>query len=847
MVSEWDAKQLGVHPAISTESAVGPALPELTAYVRRPHDSSLDHAVSRAAGGTSVVAFLIGRSSTGKTRAMWEAVQALPPEWALWHPLSPSPPEAVLAGLGHIGPRTVIWLDEAQLYLDPPGDIGERVAAALRSLLADSGRKPVIVLGALWPAYWDDITREGAAHPHARALLDGTDIAVPSDFSGVSFVAVQQATASDPRLAEAVAASADGQVTQYLAGVPELLSRYHNAPPAARAFIHAAMDACRLGCGPVQPQELLEAAAPAYLTDAEWDAAGDGWAEQGMSWTAVPCKGVPGPLTQVRPRPSPPGLAEARSSPSGGKRAIIRVPAKARPLYRLTDYLDQHGRRIRADHAPPPGFWDSVAEWADPGDQATLGDAAYERGLYRIAAQLRKNAAPWAGSAAVALIEVMSLVDPVDAHPSFWAVECAPLEGPHDVAVLLRKLLTMGAHEQIALLSKRDPAARVALDDADGLVELLQVLREAGDSGQAAVLAHRAAAHAPLHNPVTVSYLLGEMQDMGARDEVTLLLKRDPAAYVSLDDADRLAQLSHKLRAVGDHDQAAALLSRAAADIPLDHPAQVATLLRQLPYLGAPQEAAILVGRNPAAHAPLADTLGVAILLRDLCTGGFSEQIAVLLERHPAANSALANPVGVAILLNELRTLGASEQVEALLRRDLATQVALDNLGGVRLLLSALQDASATGQFTALASRAASDASLHNPLAVTELLDLLQRAGATEEFTSLASRAATDLSLDQPAVISWVLRKLQTARTADQASALASRAAATASLAHPAAAASLLRDLQDMGETHLVDVLRTRLITAGMFSATADFTSRFPFGSEPDGRPATSWGWDDLH
>ena len=41
----------------------------------------------------------------------------------------------------------------------------------------------------------------------------------------------------------------DGQVIQFLAGAPELLARYRNAPPAAEALIHAAMDARRLGMG----------------------------------------------------------------------------------------------------------------------------------------------------------------------------------------------------------------------------------------------------------------------------------------------------------------------------------------------------------------------------------------------------------------------------------------------------------------------------------------------------------------------------------------------------------------------------------------------------------------------
>ena len=75
---------------------------------------------------------------------------------------------------------------------------------------------------------------------------------------------------------------------QFLAGAPELLARYRNAPPAAAALIHAAMDARRLGMGFGLPQAFLEAAAPGYLTDTEWDALGEDWLEQALAYTAAP-------------------------------------------------------------------------------------------------------------------------------------------------------------------------------------------------------------------------------------------------------------------------------------------------------------------------------------------------------------------------------------------------------------------------------------------------------------------------------------------------------------------------------------------------------------------------------
>jgi hypothetical protein len=70
----------------------------------------------------------------------------------------PSRPGAALAELPGIGPRTVVWLNEAQFYLDPAeAGLGERVAAGLRELLRDLGRAPVLVLvlvlATMWPQF----------------------------------------------------------------------------------------------------------------------------------------------------------------------------------------------------------------------------------------------------------------------------------------------------------------------------------------------------------------------------------------------------------------------------------------------------------------------------------------------------------------------------------------------------------------------------------------------------------------------------------------------------------------------------------------------------------------------
>ncbi|WP_431933332.1 hypothetical protein [Nonomuraea jabiensis] len=225
--------QLEVHPAIDTGAAGVPVLP---VYVPREHDRLLGEVVARAAAGSSGIAVLVGGSSTGKTRACWEALTLLRERdqpWRLWHPIDPTRPGAALTELSGIGPYTVVWLNEAQFYLAEQ-KTGEQVAAGLRELLRDPHRTPVLVLATLWPEHWITLTTrtDPDLHAQARELLDGHKIKVPEAFTGTDLATLAHYVGKDPRLGEAAEHAQGGQITQYLAGVPVLLDRYLEAPPA---------------------------------------------------------------------------------------------------------------------------------------------------------------------------------------------------------------------------------------------------------------------------------------------------------------------------------------------------------------------------------------------------------------------------------------------------------------------------------------------------------------------------------------------------------------------------------------------------------------------------------------
>ncbi|MFF4554386.1 hypothetical protein [Streptomyces sp. NPDC001422] len=866
---------LGIHPALDTDAA-SDRFGLLPAYIPRDHDAQLKAAVDAAVAGRSGVAVLVGGSSTGKTRSLWEAVDALPDGWRLWHPLTPTAPEAVLAALADIAPKTAVWLNEAQHYLSPD-PLGEEVAAGLRELLTDPSRAPVLVLGSLWPDDWGTLTTRTTPdrHPGARALLSGHKIDVPKAFTSAELAALDATGNADPRLAQAARHADDAQVTQYLAGVPHLMDRYGAANAPTRALIHAAMDARRLGAGLHIPLAWLADAAPGYLTETESRTLETDWLPQALAYVTEPCNGIPGILTHVNT--SRPLNQRTRRGPN---------PSPQGPHYVLADYIDQHGRHTLAETIPPVAFWTAAATHAHPADLTELGNAAWNRGLYRDAAQLHKNATIHGNPyAAEHLVNNLNSVHPGDPHPAHWAAAHVALDNPSAIAWLLHVLWDVGAHEQATVLAER-AAWRAALDEPTAVAHLLAFLWEGGAGEQATtLLARNPAAHVGLDNPGAVVELLKVLWEGGAHEQATVLLARNPAAHASLHAQDAIAELLKVLWEGGAHEQATVLAERAAAHAALDTPRAVTELLKVLREGGAHEQATVLAERaaahvalkdpfdliwllgvlreggaheqataltaRAARHVALTDCAAVTHMLMVLLNAGAREQAAALLARNPAAHVALDNPIAVArllkVLLKVLRKGGAHEQATVLAERA-AAHTALDNPGAVAGLLKVLWQGGAHEQATVLAGRAAAHTALDNPGAVAGLLKVLWQGGAHEQATVLAGRAAAHAALDDLDTVAGLLKVLWQGGAHEQATVLAERAAAHVALGVPYTVTHLLEVLRELGAHKQATVLTERLPAVGHFNLFIRYGRGEPFrsGREPDGSAAASWTWNDL-
>ncbi|MEU8233410.1 hypothetical protein AB0C12_27840 [Actinoplanes sp. NPDC048967] len=462
-LTEADALALEVHRAVLTDGDED--LPLLPRYVERPFDHDVRESLRRCRARGGVI-MLIGESSTGKTRACWEAMRAVLPDWRVWHPLAPERPEALVSAIeaGTIAPRTVIWLNEAQLYLGRPG-VGERVASELQQLIGAQPGGPVIVLGSMWPNFWNSLTdAETKDHPAARALLQGSAVPVPSTFHDADMRRLRLADPPDPRLGLADR-SADGRITQFLAGAPQLLDRYRNAGEVARAVLWAAVDLQRLTGTVHLPAAFLRAAASGYLTASAWDQTADDWFETATDELCRPARGVPGPLTARKPAP-------------GGAGAPT-------PAYRLADVLAEAGRSERSRRCPPGTFWKAAAESLNDADQLLqLARAATVRGRYHRAYQL-SAAAAWRGStAALEAMAWMRLISG-DAATARRLGTKAVARGDSGARIVLALACDAAGDEHAAA-----EVARQAIRDADDPAALLALARRRRDRG----LAEQAAA-----------------------------------------------------------------------------------------------------------------------------------------------------------------------------------------------------------------------------------------------------------------------------------------------------------------------------------------------------------------
>ena len=534
-VSEADPRRLGVHAAISVPGVPDEVPPE---YVPRDIDAAEFGVRTRveAAARRGGFVLLVGGSSVGKTRCAVEAVKTALPDWWLEHPAG----QAEVAALAQAPPpRTVVWLDELQRYLD--GEHG-MTGGTVRALLNAPG--PVVIVATLWPdryAAYTMLPATGDPDPRAREreVLDLAQVIhISPEFSPAEQDRAHAAAARDPRLVAALETTGYG-LTQTLAAAPQLIARWQNARvanPYAWAVLTAALDAARLGASAPLSTDLLRAAAPAYCTSAQQAEAQGDWFGQALAYATARLHGAAAALA-----PTGTGMGQLDG-------------------YTVADYLLQHAIRDRRHARVPASAWDALlSHIRDPADAARLAESARGRLLYRYAIPLYRCAAddgyPTAAYQLADLLfkredldELRARSDAGDVYAASRLDELLSEHGDldelrvradagHKLAALMLSYLLVDRGDLDELRARADAGdadAAVRLDELRDLREDLSELRAQADAGD-----YDATKELPFR-----LLLRGDIDELRARSDTG-----DAHA------ADRLAQLLYKR---GDLDELSA-------------------------------------------------------------------------------------------------------------------------------------------------------------------------------------------------------------------------------------------------------------------------------------------------
>ncbi len=428
---EWQSGLVRVAEVSPRELGVNGALRSLPGYVPRLFDPDLRQQIE---DGTRQGCFivLIGGSSTGKTRSLYEAVRAEAEQWWL---AQPADTRDIYRLLDEPDRPAVVWLDELARFFD-------QTPALTKPQVARLVRAGHIVVGTLW--FEDYVARmdsraTGAAE--RELLLFAEKIDVPRYFRPEEHQSARRLAATDSAIRAALDAPDDG-LTQVLAAGPELMRRWVHAPPYARAALTAAADSRRLGILSPLPPNLLLNAMSGYLSRPARATSRENWLNEVKSYAAQPINET-----------SLAALLQEAGERSG-------TP----PGYRAADFLAQQLRAQRRVQCPPESLWMALIDHLDSKDEIRrLGDAAAARMRQPLRARaLQRLIALGDGDACIELAFLLIRRDDFDAAES---VLVDGARGQRDTRTATALVEVMTLRERAEPLRTNDRAAQGFLWD----------------------------------------------------------------------------------------------------------------------------------------------------------------------------------------------------------------------------------------------------------------------------------------------------------------------------------------------------------------------------------------------
>jgi hypothetical protein len=465
-VREAQPRDLGVHAAIRVYGSTG----ELPPYVARDVDAQLGADLEVGASQGCFV-LMVGGSSVGKTRTLYEAVRRALPDWWLFCPADVAEIDAFSLAPT---PRTVLWLDEIQRYFAE--GLSPSSVRRLRSW-----HLAIVIAATMWPDQYHEYRLRPApgemddSHRREREVLEMAHVFdVPQELSPTERSRAAAVAETDPRIKAAIGSSYG--LTQALAAAPELVRRWVSPPDKyGWALITAAIDARRLGATDPLPSEFLRSAGAGYLGPSERATAPSDWFEHGLGYAAEPLYG-----------------AAAALNPVGTE---MGVPVG----YVVADFLDEYGRHERQNESVPLRTWEALVKCVESTeDRYRLTYQADRRHYYRLAVRLvepladqcEPNAMRW-------MIHLMKSTEQQD-EASRWQQQAGVQPHSYEAMEQWRRLKAEGRTKDARRLLQRSADA----GDIWALRSLAEQAESEGRLGEAEDLLYTwaAAVGPPIHN-----------------------------------------------------------------------------------------------------------------------------------------------------------------------------------------------------------------------------------------------------------------------------------------------------------------------------------------------------------
>jgi hypothetical protein len=497
---------------------------------------------------------LIGRSSSGKTRSLYEAVHVVAPNWPI---VQPSGTGEIVELLDGERKRVIVWLDEMHRFFGAdPRLTKEHVIRLLQF--------PAIVVATLWPDdYLKRKTPRGLGAPaeleNDGRLLDLAEVvSVPDAFSDTEQAEADRVAETDTRVRLALDVK-DAGLTQVLAAGPDLLHRWEHAPdPYAKAFISFAADARRLGILSPIAENAFGSAIGGYLTAPQRVNRPPRWLADALVFGRQELHGAVSALTPV----------------DDGQAGLLAG-------YIVADYVAQH---IRRTDCPPRSAWETLISTAEDAEElrrlaaaanarmrycheeqalrrlfdlhgegaAELAGVLFRSGREQEAADLLRShlaEVPGDRSAADRLGHISALAQRID------EMRAASADGDFESGRRLAEMFADGGLSD-ALRARADAGSLLAEEDLAALLAdrgAVDELRERADRGKqpaADSLAELLAAH----GRVDALQQRADAGDQAASRQLAKVL----ASETTVDGAAVQAQLAHLRRRIGSGDEAAA-------------------------------------------------------------------------------------------------------------------------------------------------------------------------------------------------------------------------------------------------------------------------------------------------